>query len=147
MNQSPRSSVNPNADGSTLRILYIRQKNGAPIIEKIDDDILCALRQTNCTVAELDLSPLLTIQERGDTALLSTLQDKIIGSILGFTPHVAAGYNFTGIMPSGNGHVLEKLGIPYAGLLFDNPLYFDEQVERCKNKADYIQTGRISVRS
>ena len=117
-----------------LRLLYIRQQNGATVIRHIDCDILRTFSNADCFVKEIDLTPLLDLEESGQTKRLGDLQQQIIRDIKVFNPHYALGYNFTGIMPSGNCHVLERLNIPYIGLFYDNPLYFEESIQLCQNK-------------
>ncbi len=119
---------------SNLRLLYIRQRNGAPIIRDIDSDIINAFGKKMCRLNILDLTDLVRLQDEKKWGEIESLQQKYINEIKEFKPDFAIGYNTTGIMQSGKDHLLEKLKIPYVGLFFDNPFYFQPDLDLCCNK-------------
>ncbi len=127
------NSVSTTRDAN-LRLLYIRQRNGAPIISAIDSDIINALENKMCRLKILGLTDLIRLQDENKWDKIKILQQKYINEIKQFMPDFAIGYNTTGIMQSGKDHVLEKLKIPYVGLFFDNPFYFKSDLDLCRNK-------------
>lgn len=118
-----------------IKILYIHDRSGNQVICHIDQALRDALAAQGCEIVAFGLDPLREAQERGENALLGALQNEFQRLVKSFAPHFAMGYNFTGVIPSADGaHVLERLGVPYFGMFYDNPLYFEDCVRHCRDK-------------
>jgi hypothetical protein len=116
------------------RLLLFRNDHSAPIINNISTDIYSALINLGVDVLQIDLAPLHQASLQEDFKKLSTIRTTILNKIKVFQPDQALGYNAFGIFPSGDSHLLEKLGIPYNGLFFDNPFYSKTIINNCPNK-------------
>ncbi|MCM8533210.1 MAG: glycosyltransferase, partial [Lentisphaeraceae bacterium] len=116
------------------RIVHFQRCLSAPIIKEISHDISAALRSLNVDVLDIDLSNLQSALETNQQHIADELKADILKKINAFKPDQAIGYNNFGILPSGDSHLLEKMGIPYNGLFFDNPFYCEALLTNCKNK-------------
>ena len=117
------------------RIVLFRNDPAAPVISAINKNISAALKHAGCPVLDIDINPMVIASAEKDWNRLKAVQIKTMGSIDHFSPDVALGYNDVGIFPNGDSHILEKRGIPYYGLFFDNPFFFMDSLNSCKDKS------------
>ena len=116
------------------RIVHFQRYISAPIIKEISNDISAALRSLSVDVLDIDLSNLQSALDTNQGHIADEIKADILKKINAFKPDQAIGYNNFGILPSGDSHLLEKMGIPYNGLFFDNPFYCESLLTHCRNK-------------
>ncbi|NQZ57584.1 MAG: glycosyltransferase [Lentisphaeraceae bacterium] len=112
------------------RILMFYDSKAAPIIREINKDIIAALENIACPILTFDTSLL----SEGSLRDAGEVQQELLAQISLFKPTEALGYNASGILLSGESHLLEKLGIHYTALFFDNPFYSYKSLSHCQNR-------------
>ncbi|MCM8529345.1 MAG: DUF3880 domain-containing protein, partial [Lentisphaeraceae bacterium] len=117
------------------RIILFRNDAYAPVIGAINKNISAALKHAGCPVLDIDINPMVVASAEKDWNRLKNIQLQTMDLIDHFSPDAALGYNDDGIFPNGESHILEKKGIPYYGLFFDNPFFFSKSLDSCKDKS------------
>ena len=116
------------------RIIFFRNDSAAPIIKQLNRNISAALKHAGCPVFDASIDSMVKASQEKDWKLLKEIQQNLMDGIHHFKPDQAVGYNDVGIFPNGDGHILEKMNIPFNGLFFDNPFYFWNNLKFCKRK-------------